>query len=227
MHITFLGHNCFLIESTGKRLLTDPFISGNPLAAHIEIDQIRCDFILITHAHQDHIADTERIVRNNPDAVIVAIFEIHDHFSKKGFKTHPMNKGGWRDFEFGRLKMVNAQHSSSFSDGTYGGEAVGFVLDTPDGTLYIAGDTSLTTDMQLIPMTCPPLDAAILPIGSNFTMDVQEAVIAAGFIRCNNIIGCHYDTFGLIQINHEAAKEAFTTAGVNLLLPEIGETIRI
>lgn len=138
-----------------------------------------------------------------------------------------MNKGGWWTFEFGRVKMVQAVHSSSWPDGSYAGAAAGFVLDTPDGVLYFAGDTALTLDMQLIPMTCPPLDAAILPVGSNFTMDYLDALIASDFIQCNRIIGSHFDSFGFIKIDHEAAITAFAQKGKELTLPRIGESLQI
>lgn len=225
MTITYYGHSCFLVETGGKRLLFDPFISGNTLATGLDVNAIRCDYILQTHGHSDHIADLDTVMKNNPDATIVGIWEIHAYCSAKGYKTHPMNKGGWWTFDFGRVKMVNAVHSSSFPDGSYAGEPVGFVLDTPDGTLYVSGDTALTLDMQLIPMTCPPLRAAILSIGSNFTMDYHDALIASDFIRCDRIIGCHYDTFGFIKIDHEAAKKAFSEKGKELILMNLGETI--
>jgi len=227
MKITYYGHSCFQVETGGKRLLFDPFVSGNPLATGLDVNVIRCDFILLTHAHNDHIADVETVLHNNPNATVVGIWEIHAHFAEKGFKTHPMNKGGWWTFDFGRVKMVNAVHSSSFPDGSYAGESVGFVLDTADGVLYLAGDTALTLDMQLIPVTCPKLDAAILPIGSNFTMNYADAAIAADYIQCDRIIGCHYDTFGYIKIDHEAAKNAFSEKDKTLILMNLGEQIEI
>lgn len=224
MHITFLGHSCFLLETAGKSILFDPFISGNADAAEVDASAIQCDYIFLSHAHLDHTADVETILKTNPEAAIVGIWEISEYYSKKGFRTHPMNKGGWWNFDFGRAKMVNAVHSSSFSDGTYGGSPAGFVIHSEDGVLYFAGDTALTMDMQLIPMTCPPLDVAILPIGSNFTMDYQDAIIASDFIQCNQIVGCHFDTFGYIKINHEEAVQAFEQRGKELFLMEIGET---
>lgn len=225
MQITYFGHSCFLIETNGKKLLCDPFVSGNPLAKHVDVNSLRCDYLLITHGHFDHIADVDAVMANNPDAVIVGIWEIHAYFSQKGYKTHPMNKGGWWQFDFGRVKLTNAVHSSSFPDGSYAGDPVGFVLDTPDGVLYLAGDTALTLDMQLIPRTCPPLAAAILPIGSNFTMSYQEAAIAAEFLQCSRIIGCHFDTFGFIKLDHERAKSEFAAMHRELILLEVGESL--
>lgn len=227
MNITYFGHSCFLVTTAGKRILFDPFISGNPLAKEVEVDDIRCDYILLSHGHSDHCIDLERIARNNPEVTIVGIWEIHARYSEMGFKTHPMNKGGWWNFDFGRVKMVNAVHSSSWPDGTYAGSPAGFVLDTKDGVLYFAGDTALTMDMQLIPMTCPKLDVAIMPVGSNFTMDYQDALIASDFVKCDKVIGCHFDTFGFVVINHEEAIRAFSARSKELLLPAIAETIRI
>lgn len=224
MKITYLGHACFLVEAGGKQILFDPFVTGNPLAKSVDINSIRCDYILLSHGHSDHSSDLEAIAQNNPEVSIVGVWEIHEYFSKKGFKTHPMNIGGWWTFDFGRVKMVNAVHSSSWMDGSYAGAPAGFVLDTADGVLYFAGDTALTLDMQLIPMTCPKLDAAILPIGSNFTMDYQDALIASDFIQCDRIIGSHFDTFGFIKIDHEAAEAAFVAKGKSLVLMAIGES---
>jgi len=223
MKITYYGHSCLLVEAGGKRLLFDPFVTGNPWSGAIDVNSIRCDYILVTHVHGDHIGDLETVMQHNPNAVIIGIWEVHAHYSAKGYATHPMNKGGWWTFDFGRVKMVNAVHSSSFPDGSYGGEPVGFVVETADGVFYHAGDTALTRDMELIPMTCPPLDLAILPIGSNFTMNYQDAVLASDFIRCNQIVGCHYDSFGFIKIDHKAAKAAFAEKGKDLILMEPGE----
>lgn len=224
MQLTYYGHSCFLLNAGGKNILFDPFLSGNPLAQHLAASDLRCDYVLLTHAHSDHSADVETVLKQNPDATLVGIWEVHDYYAQRGYKTHPMNKGGWWTFEFGRVKMVQAVHSSSFGDGTFGGEPVGFVVDTPEGVLYHAGDTALTLDMQLIPRICPALTAAILPIGGNFTMDYKDALLAAEFVQCKQIIGCHFDTFGFIKIDHEAATQAFTEAGYQLALPTIGQS---
>ncbi len=227
MKITYYGHSCFIVETGGKRLLFDPFISANPLAGRLDVHSIRCDYIFVTHTHSDHIADLETVAANNPEVLIVGIWEVSAYYNAKGLKTHPMNKGGWWTFSFGRVKMVQAVHSSVFPDGMPAGEPAGYVIDSADGVLYVAGDTALTLDMQLIPMTCPTLDAAILPIGSNFTMDYADAVIAADFLKCNRIIGCHYDTFGYIRIDHKEAQATFEENRKELILMDIGATIEI
>lgn len=225
MKITFYGHACIGIQVNDVHLLVDPFISGNPKAAHINIDEIKADYILITHAHQDHILDVETIAKRT-DAVIVSNYEIATHYAAKGFQYHPMNHGGSWDFEFGKLKYVIAHHTSAFPDGSYGGQPGGFVLEGERKNIYIAGDTALTLDMKLIPMRTK-LDMAVLPIGGNFTMDVEDALIAAEFIACDKILGYHYDTFGYIEIDHNHAIKTFFDKGKDLMLLGIGESIEL
>ena len=225
MKITFYGHACLGIQIEDISILVDPFITGNPKAAHIDINTLKADFILLTHAHQDHILDVEAIAKRT-DAVIVSNYEIATYYSNKGFQSHPMNHGGSWDFEFGMVKYVNAIHSSSFPDGSYGGQPGGFIIESERKNIYIAGDTALTMDMKLIPLRTK-LDLAVLPIGSNFTMDVEDAIIASDFIECDKVLGCHYDTFGYIEINHEEAKRKFFNKDKDLMLLEIGESIEL
>lgn len=225
MKITYYGHACIGIEVAGKYLLIDPFISANPKASHINIDDIKADYILLTHAHQDHVLDTERIAQNN-GAIVVSNAEIADYYSHKGLETHPMNHGGSWKFDFGKLKYVSAIHSSSFADGTYGGNPGGFVIEGEKRNIYVSGDTALTFDMKLIPLRTK-LDLAILPIGDNFTMDIDDAIIASDFLECDKILGYHFDTFGYIEIDHEEAKRKFFSKGKDLMLLEIGESIEI
>jgi L-ascorbate metabolism protein UlaG (beta-lactamase superfamily) len=137
-----------------------------------------------------------------------------------------MNHGGQWDFEFGNLKYVNAIHSSSFPDGSYGGQPGGFVIEGEHKNIYIAGDTAVTMDMKLIPMHTQ-LDLAVLPIGDNFTMGIDDAIIASDFVECDKILGCHYDTFGYIEIDHEEAKRKFFDRGKDLMLLKIGESIEL
>jgi len=226
MKITYYGHACFGLEIKGKHIVFDPFISGNELAKDIDVNRIKADYILLSHAHGDHVADVETIAKNT-GASIISNAEIVGYYSNKEIKGHPMNHGGKWKFDFGIVKYVNAIHSSSFPDGSYGGNPGGFVIWNDENCFYFAGDTALTMDMKLIPMTCPRLDFAMLPIGDNFTMDYDDAVIASDFIECEKIIGCHYDTFGYIKIDHEAAKKAFEKRGKELILPTIGESFEV
>jgi L-ascorbate metabolism protein UlaG (beta-lactamase superfamily) len=226
MQIQFLGQSSFLIKIGETSLLFDPMIDANPLANHINIDEIKADYIFLTHGHGDHVADAEQIAKNN-DATIISNYEVVSWFEAKGCKGHPMNIGGKWKFDFGTVKYVVAVHSSMLPDGSYGGSAGGFVVSTTEGSFYVAGDTALTLDMQLIPRTCPSLDFAILPIGDNFTMGYDDAVIASDFIQCNKIIGCHFDTFGYITIDHDKAKKAFKDKNKQLILLEVGQSIEL
>jgi len=225
MKITFYGHASLGIEVSGKNIIIDPFITGNPKASPIDINSLKADYILLTHAHQDHTLDVE-IIAKNTNAVIVSNYEIASYYGNKGFQYHPMNHGGSWQFDFGKVKYVAAVHSSSFPDGTYGGNPGGFVIEGEHKNIYISGDTALTMDMKLIPMHTK-LDLAVFPIGNNFTMDVDDAIIAADFVDCDKILGCHYDTFGIIVINHEEAKKKFFDVGKDLMLLEIGESISL
>ncbi|MBC2840704.1 metal-dependent hydrolase [Robiginitalea sp. SC105] len=225
MKITFLGHAALKIDTGSHTLVVDPFITANDLARDlIDLSGLQPDFILLTHAHQDHVLDTEALAGDG--ATIISNYEIVSHYQKKGFDGHPMNHGGAREFEFGWLKYVNAVHTSSFADGSYGGQPGGFLLRAGGKQIYIAGDTALHMDMKLIPEYGKP-DLAVLPIGDNFTMGVEDAVRASDFVGCNRVMGVHYDTFGYIVIDKERARTAFEASGKTLLLPGIGEEITV
>lgn len=226
MKITYYGHSCFGVQFNGYNLLIDPFISPNELAKDIDVNAIPADYILISHGHQDHLADAERIAKRT-GAKIISNFEIVSWYGEKGVKGHPLNHGGKTKFDFGIVKYVNAVHSSSLPDSTYGGNQGGFVVWNDKKCFYFAGDTALTMDMKLIPMTCPKVDFCILPIGDNFTMGYEDATIASDFVECDKVVGCHYDTFGYIKINQDDAVKAFNDKGKSLLLPAIGETIEV
>lgn len=225
MKITFYGHASLGIQIDDVNILADPFITGNPKTSNINIEELKADYILVTHAHQDHILDVEAIAKRT-GAIIISNFEIISHYEKKGIDGHPMNHGGTWDFEFGSIKYVNAIHTSSFPDGSYGGQPGGFVIEGEHKNIYIAGDTALTFDMKLIPLQTK-LDLAILSIGDNFTMGIDDAILASDFIECDKILGYHYDTFGYIEIDHEVAKRKFFEKNKDLMLLEIGESIEL
>ncbi|WP_040497492.1 metal-dependent hydrolase [Fulvivirga imtechensis] len=226
MEVTYYGHSCFQVVIAGKKLLFDPFITPNELAKGIDINNIKVDFILLSHGHQDHVADVETVYRNSK-AQIVSTFEVVSWFSEKGLENgHAMNHGGSWDFDFGRVKMVNAVHSSSMPDGSYGGNPAGFVIQSGEDTFYYSGDTALHFDMKLLEEEFN-IDFAFLPIGSNFTMGVEDANRAADFIGTKKVIGMHYDTFPPIKIDHEKAVATFKEHDRELILMGIGETINL
>lgn len=227
MQLTFYGHSCFLVEIKGKKLLFDPFITYNELAKDVvDVNAIEADYILQSHGHIDHIADAVSIAKRT-GAKVISNWEVHEWFNKQGVaNTHPMNTGGKWNFGDFTVKCVVAQHSSGLPDGSYGGNPLGFIVYTDEGNFYYSGDTALTLDMQLIPRWAK-LNFAILPIGDNFTMDAADAAECARMIQCTNIVGVHYDTFGFIKIDQEAAKKTFKKAGATLHLVEIGKSIQL
>jgi L-ascorbate metabolism protein UlaG (beta-lactamase superfamily) len=201
MEIVYHGHSCVqLILANGKSIVIDPFLSGNPLAVTKPAD-IRADYILLTHAHSDHIADAETIAKAN-DATVVAIFELATYLSWKQVKTIGVNMGGWVDLGCARVKLVQAFHSSGFipEDGTiiYGGMPGGFIIEADGLTLLHAGDTALFSDMRMIGER-HKIDVAFLPIGDHFTMGPDDALQAAEWYNAKLVIPVHYNTFPPIR----------------------------
>jgi L-ascorbate metabolism protein UlaG (beta-lactamase superfamily) len=226
MKITYYGHSCFGVNVNGKNLLFDPFISPNELAKHIDVNTVEADYILVSHGHEDHLADVQTIAQRT-GAKIVSNFEIVTWFASKGLENgHPMNHGGNWEFDFGTVQYVNAIHSSTLPDGKSGGNPGGFIVKTSEGSFYFAGDTALTKDMQLFGEQ-NQFSFVMLPLGDNFTMGVDDAVIAAQYLQCNKIVGMHYDTFPYIVIDKKQAVNKFKEAGKDLILIEIGKTIEL
>ncbi len=225
MTITYFGHNCFRFDSD-IRLLSDPFISGNPLAQHIKISSIKTDHIILTHGHADHVADVHVIAENN-QCKIVAMVEVAAWFEKQNLDTHGLNFGGTYHFtDDTSVKYVQAHHSSSMPDGSYGGNPGSFIIKTGGKTIFLAGDTSLHYDMKMYGELYD-FDLLILPIGGNFTMDHEDAIHASKFMDCKEVLGCHYDSFPVIEIDRIAAKQAFESEGLKLHLLEIEESLQL
>ncbi|MCB0700726.1 MAG: metal-dependent hydrolase [Chitinophagales bacterium] len=223
MKLTYYGHACFGVEIAGKKLLFDPFISGNDSAKDIEIGSIEADYILLSHGHGDHIADVFSIA-DSTDALVIGILEVTGWVEKQGYKNCIGMNLGEMSTDFGTVRMVPASHTSSMPDGSYGGNPAGFVIKTDEGNFYYSGDTCLTMDMQLIPRY-GKMDFAVMPIGGHFTMNPSDAVIAAEFAQCDRVVGVHYNTWPPIAIDTAEAQKIFKDAGRELLLPAIGETI--
>lgn len=226
MEILYYGHGCFCFKTSTSNIIIDPFITANELAKEININDIKADYIFLTHAHFDHILDVEAIAKNN-DSTILANVEIARHYEKLGFKVIPMNIGGVKKFDFGRVKMVSAVHSSTFPDGMYGGLAAGFLMKMDGKVVYFSGDTALTQDMKNLPYVYGYIDVAILPVGNTFTMGVYDAVAAAKFVKTRNVIASHYDTFPEIKVHKEKAKHAFLADEKHLTFLPIGGSIDI
>lgn len=230
MRFTYYGHACFSLEIQGKHLLFDPFILENKLAsdANIKLSELQADYILLSHAHHDHVADAEKIAHLTK-APIVAMVEVAGYFGQKGLETVGMNLGGTLTLQGTDItvSMQQALHSSSFADGSYGGNPAGFIIEVLGSKkVYYAGDTALFSDMQLFAAN-KPLDCVILPIGGHYTMDVKQAIKAADFLQCKQVIGLHYDTFPEIVIDQKAAEKAFCLAGKKLHMLGIGTSLNL
>lgn len=224
MKIQFLGHNCFLISYGSKNIITDPFYNIQKEKSGFDISSQKIDYVLITHAHGDHIADVEEVLSNHSEAHIIAQPEICGYFKHQNFID--LNIGGSTTIGDLRIMMVSASHTSSFPDGTYGGVASGYILNFSDRNIYFAGDTGITADMKLLPKFFGDIDCAILPIGGHYTMDSEQASLASKkLLKTKKVIGCHFDTFPPISINHDKAKNDFLEREIELILPNVGDVL--
>jgi L-ascorbate metabolism protein UlaG (beta-lactamase superfamily) len=202
--ITWYSHACFLIETDQARLLTDPFVSGNPLST-VKADAIETDYILVSHGHGDHLGDTADIAKRT-GATVISNYEIQTWLANQGIeKAHPQHIGGGFDYPWGRVKLTIAHHGSGLPDGSYGGSPSGFLLYIGDKKIYHACDTGLFYDMKLIGEE--GIDLAILPIGDNFTMGPDDALRAVKLIEPKQVVPIHYDTFDIIKQDPHAWAE--------------------
>jgi len=224
MKIIYHGHSFVQLETDKYSILIDPFLTGNPTAI-AKPDDIKCDYIILTHGHGDHISDAIKIAKKN-NAMIISVFEIANYMSGLNVNSHGLATGGGYNFPFGRVKLTIAHHSSSFPDGSYAGNANG-VLVTIDGkTIYHAGDTALFYDMKLIG-EMHKIDVAFLPIGDNFTMGIDDAVKATEFINADISVPIHFNTFDIIKVNPEDFKKKVESIGKKCRIINIGESIEI
>jgi L-ascorbate metabolism protein UlaG (beta-lactamase superfamily) len=221
VQLTYHGHACFTIQTSKADLLIDPFLSGNAMA-DVTPAQVKPDYILVTHAHGDHLGDALPIAKRT-GATVISNNEIHTYMARHGVKSHGMHIGGAHVFPFGKVKLTIAHHGSSFPDGSYGGNPCGFLLWVDGKVLYHAGDTALFGDMKLYGEE--GIDVAMLPIGDNFTMGPEDAVKAVAFLQPKTAILMHYNTFGVIEQDPQPVADAIakqTNAKPVILKP--GET---
>lgn len=226
MNIRYHGHSCIQITNKEYSLIIDPFITHNP-SAQTKIEDIKVQYVLLTHGHFDHIADAVEIAKRN-DATIIATFELASYMSWQGVKTHPMNLGGAYTFDFGTVKLTHAFHSSSMIDENEGkivylGMPAGFLLTIEDKTIYHAGDTGLFGDMKMLGEQ-NDIDLAFLPIGDNFTMGIEDALVAAEWLRAKYVIPVHYDTFPLIEVDVDTFITSLHQKQIGAKSLKLGET---
>lgn len=221
--LKYLGHSCFTITTGDTNLIIDPFLTGNPMAG-AKASDIKADYILVTHGHGDHIGDTVEIAKSN-DSTVIGPHEICVYCQSKGLNAHNMHIGGSWQFPFGRVKLTIAHHGFSAGESgiDIGGSPCGFIIEVEGKKIYHAGDTGLFLDMQLI--GDEGIDLALLPIGDNFTMGIDDAVKAVGFIKPNRVVPMHYNTFDLIKVDVDDFKHKVT--GAECLVLAVGDTLDI
>jgi L-ascorbate metabolism protein UlaG (beta-lactamase superfamily) len=219
--LTFLSHSGWLIDTGQHKIAIDPFLEGNPLAQHKPAD-IKADFVIVTHAHGDHLGDSIPIVKAT-NGTIISNFEIANYCTAQGANAHPLHIGGSREFPFGKVKLTPAWHGSSFPDGSYGGTPAGCLLMINGKTIYHTGDTGIFMDMQLIG-EMNPVDIFLVNIGDNFTMGIDDAVKAVELVKPKLTIPMHYKTFDVIDVDPNVFKQKVGDKGFDVHLVGIGES---
>jgi L-ascorbate metabolism protein UlaG (beta-lactamase superfamily) len=223
LNLTFLGHSCFLLDDGKHKVVIDPFITGNPLAK-ITVDDLKADFILLTHGHGDHMGDAIEVAKKNK-AMIISNFELATFCASEGIeKTAGLYIGGGANFPFGSLKLTIAHHGSTLGGNmAYGGNPVGFIIRMADKVIYHAGDTGLFMDMKLIG-ELDKIDMALLPIGGYFTMDVNDAAKAVEFLQPRKVIPMHYDTFDPIKADPKVFAKKVKQFGAECVILQPGHS---
>lgn len=226
MKITYYGHSTVGIEVGGKRVIIDPFFTGNPVAK-VKAEEIQADYIILTHGHADHTGDAVTIAKHN-NATVIATHELSLYMSWQGIQTHGMNIGGGYTFDFGHVRLTQAFHSSSIEDEAnqriiYTGMPIGVIISSEGKTIYHAGDTGLFSDMKIIGELYAP-DLALLPIGDNYTMGPREALIAAEWVGAKKVIPIHYNTFPLIQQDASKFADDLSKKGITGIVLQPSES---
>lgn len=224
LKLTYLSHSSFLLDDGMNKLVIDPFISGNPTCP-VKIDDVKADFVVLTHAHGDHLGDAFSIAKSN-DSLVIAVNELANYAAENGCKAHNMHIGGAYNFPFGRLKFTIAHHGSSSPDGRYMGEPAGAVIRMGGKVVYHTGDTGLFLDMKLIG-ELDKIDVMLVPIGDNFTMGIDDAIKAVEFVNPELAIPMHYNTFPVILADPFEFKKKVEAMGKKCRVMEYGETIEL
>jgi len=224
LKITFFGHSVFLLDNGKERVIIDPWISGNRLAI-VKAEELKVDYIVVTHGHGDHFGDSIEISKNN-NAPIVTVAELSRYCTSKGAKSHGLGIGGSREYPFGKIKLTIAHHTSSSPDGQYVGVAVGAIITMDSKNVYHCGDTGLFYDMKLIgEMT--PVDLMLVPIGDNYTMGIDDAVKAVELCNPKTVVPMHYNTFPVIKADPTIFADKVSKIGKKVIILKPGETIEI
>lgn len=225
MELQYLGHSAFrIVTEKGISILIDPFLDRNPLSV-LKSNQVSADYIILTHAHGDHLGDAQSIAQKGK-TTLIGVVELMSMFAEKGHKTHSLQIGGAYQFEFGRVKLVQALHGSQTPEGRYAGLAAGVVLSLEGKNLYHCGDTGIFGDMKLIG-EMNPIDLLLIPIGGNYTMDTEDAVWAVSLIRPKLAIPMHYNTFPVIRTDPQEFVARLEARGYKGRVMEIGEKLTL
>jgi len=225
MKLRYFSHSCFLITlDTGLRILVDPFLDGNPCSP-VRASEVDADYILITHGHGDHLGDTISIAKRC-NALCICENELATYLASKGVNAHNMHIGGAHDFDFGKIKLVQALHSSVTPDNACVGAATGILIFIKDKVIYHMGDTGLFMDMKLIG-ELHAIDYLLVPIGDNFTMGIDDAVRACAFVKPGCAIPMHYNTFDVIKADPAAFKKKVEEKGLNCRILDAGQEINL